>query len=381
MSGRIIPILDTFDDLAEAIAAPNPRRPVQNAVGQFGRRVCDAISARPNLLAPTVLQSPFKAACEPYWAEQGYSPPGQGAPPFAGGQCAGVLYLVRGTYSWTGGVFCSDGSQINDGDSRNLQEVFGNAGFTGPISELSVFAAPPDCRGAGTTIRISFKANGVQQNGLLTGGGGGNRTYQGVTAAPVFVRVDGGSDCGDPESPPAPGPNPAPDPGPIPDGTGPSVDPDGQPVFILPPDLDLPDSIEGAINAGDINFGGSGITPPGPTEPGVPAESDGSIPPDGAGGDGPAVEGEAPPGKELFGLKLSLVEVLPGAREYGDGIYRAAAYIYMGGPDGLAQDLGGGQVEDGQFFFAPVPRLTLWRVRANVGFKWRVTPYYRTPEK
>jgi hypothetical protein len=49
----------------------------------------------------------------------------------------------------------------------------------------------------------------------------------------------------------------------------------------------------------------------------------------------------------------------------------------MGGPEGLDQDYAGSMLSDGQFVFAEQDNLTRWRVAANIGYSWSVTPYYR----
>jgi hypothetical protein len=82
----------------------------------------------------------------------------------------------------------------------------------------------------------------------------------------------------------------------------------------------------------------------------------------------------------LVGLKFRIVQVPPHAREFAPGVYRGAAYIYMGGDDGLDQDYAGSMLRDGQFVFAEKENLTCWRVDANVGFKLVVTPFYREVE-
>jgi hypothetical protein len=83
----------------------------------------------------------------------------------------------------------------------------------------------------------------------------------------------------------------------------------------------------------------------------------------------------------LVGLKVDVLEAPPFAREFAPGIYRGAAYIYMGGDAGLDQDFAGSMLSDGQFVHAEKDNLTCWRVRANTGFRLRVTPYYREVEE
>jgi hypothetical protein len=82
----------------------------------------------------------------------------------------------------------------------------------------------------------------------------------------------------------------------------------------------------------------------------------------------------------LVGLKLDLLAAPSGAKQYVGGAYRGGAYIRMGTPVGLDQDFAGSLLIDGQFVFAEKDFLTKWRVAANPGYNWRVTPYYREVE-
>lgn len=96
-------------------------------------------------------------------------------------------------------------------------------------------------------------------------------------------------------------------------------------------------------------------------------------------GEGGEAEGEAPPGSVLVGLKMGLLDA-PDANEVAPGVYRGGAYIYMGGDGGLDQDFAGSLLTNNQFVTAEKDNLTKWRVSANVGFNWNVTPYYREVE-
>jgi hypothetical protein len=71
----------------------------------------------------------------------------------------------------------------------------------------------------------------------------------------------------------------------------------------------------------------------------------------------------------------------PDGRQLASGVYRGGAYIYMGGEVALDQDFAGALLRDGQFVYAEKDNLTKWRVAANMGFNWNVTPYYRQAEE
>lgn len=366
---RLIPILSNLDDLAESIADPPPNRPFERAVGEFGRDVCDRLSSTPSDFALNPVVGLMQDVCQPYWDNQGYSAPVSAAP-FEGGQCPGSRYTLTGTY---------------------VQSCFGTAGQTftwrsgggvaiGPIRGIKQTEQGWEVDHAGTaTIGVVSNVSNagvarVPRSGVECSQiGSGEATATETPKITAVTPFGGDSDsCGDPDPTLEPGPTPAPDPGPLPPDTGPTEDPTGSPVFILPPSFGFDPTLEVGIDVGEVNFGGGGSdAPPSP-------------PPGDVGTPGTAVEagdtdaeGEAPPGSEIVGLKLNLVSALEGSREYGDGIYRGGAYIYFGTAEGLDQDFGGSQITDGQFFFAEREGLTKWRVSANVGYIWSVVPYYR----
>jgi len=139
-------------------------------------------------------------------------------------------------------------------------------------------------------------------------------------------------------------------------------------IIVRSPELDV--EVEVEVGGSDDGGGGGGGNAPPPGDVGNPGPGEST----GEGGDS---EGEAPEGSVLVGLLLDLIEAPAGAREFEPGVYRAGAYVYMGTPTGLDQDFAGSMLSDGQFIFAEKENLTRWRVRANNGFNWFVTPYYR----
>lgn len=292
-----IPFVSEFDDLAEAIADPNPNRPIQNATGQFGQKVCDAISNNPGLYAPTILQWPLKAVCQPYWDDQGYDAPVVDVP-FTGGQCAGVAYTVTWSITET---LCSSGpvnrpqpnrtvigpiarakTEINPGSNPTVEFRFGTAGSTLPI------------QGSGSYIDPCF----ADVTSALDWG-----TF-------VAVRQDGLPDtCGDPPGDVVPGPNPAPDPGPLPPDTGPSFDIRGNPIFVLPPTLEVSPDFNIDVPIGEINLGsGTGNGPAAPPAPGEESPGEGT----GEGG-GDNDFPEPPDGERWVGCCVTITATPPGA--------------------------------------------------------------------
>lgn len=278
-----IDVLTDFDDLAEAIANPNPDRPFENAVGGFGRAVCDRYSAVPSSFLVDAI-SPWDDLCGPYWDGQGYSPPA-GVPPFQGGQCPGINYGVTIT--------------------RANGNIVGNTLFArGPITELSVAQI------GAFQYRVTLA--GFTSGGAPTSSSTTVNVLSGEGApTAVLRRVDGQPDsCGNPpDGPLQPGPNPAPDPGPLPPGTGPAIDIRGNPVLVLPPNLFVSPTVNVAVDVGEISFGNGGAgggAPGGPVggavQPGVGSGA--------GGGDNPF--GEPPDGERWVGCKVTLTEKAKG---------------------------------------------------------------------
>jgi len=184
-------------------------------------------------------------------------------------------------------------------------------------------------------------------------------------------------DCGNPDPTTEPGIG-------IPDPTGPSF------RFNPSADIDIPIGIEinpdGTI-AVDIGTGPITIDPfpggggggGGEDAPGDVGEPDEEAAQD-ADGDGNA-SGCAGENQTIGGLKIDIVTVPTKANTYSPGIFRGAAYIWMGVEGNLDQDFGGSMLRSGQFFLPEKDNLTCWEVQANIGFKLRVTPYYKTEEE
>ena len=346
------------------LADPAPTNPFGAFQHRAGRAVCDrwARGSRPSILPGR--EAYYRNLCGPYLGSGGPQLPSTG-PYFPGGQCSGVTYRV--TYTYLTGP-CSNPYQTTNGPFT--------LDIVGPISrgrtETPISATVKTVR-----LLINGVAREVFNVGLncsvnpsaLAGGDWG-----------IFrvVRLDGLPDnCGSLPVEFEPGtrnPTPDPRPGPV-----------GGPIGFPFPNVDVTINIDGSVNI-SIGDGGpdSTVNPEGgpPSPPVFPPPGDTGVPgtPEGTGVGGDS-EGEAPAGSVLVGLKLDLVEAPENANVYAPGVYRGAAYIYMGTPTGLDQDFAGSMLSDGQFVYAEKDNLTKWRVKANSGYDWDVTPYYRDVEQ
>jgi len=177
-------------------------------------------------------------------------------------------------------------------------------------------------------------------------------------------------------TPPVPGPDPVgprfrfnPDPS-VDIDIGVDINPDGTvdiDVGTGPINVDLFPSEGGGGDSG----GGGGGSPPGdvgePDEEGA-EDADESGPASGCAGEN----------QVLTGLRVNITRIPASARQFAPGIYRGAGYIYMGVEGNLDQDFGGSMMRDGQLYLPEKDNLTCWEVHANVGYRLRVTPYYKT---
>lgn len=304
--------------------------------------------------------------------------PGDGfvGPPSEGGQCA-VLYNVR-----QAGLFYSSNDPntpipYNDEvagnprlgpitTSRSSGTSQGQPDITINFSSPEFPGGPPVFRGSIVNFRNYPDGNPRNRDGRF-----------------IFTPADGSpDDCGN--QPADYTPQPTLDPAPPFDPKLPN--PFGGPDINI--DIDI--NPDGTINIDLPDFPGNPLDPIDPENP-DPGGGDGppALPPgdqgdpggSGTTGDGGEEEGEAPPGKVLVGLLLELITIPIGAKEFGPGIYRGPAWIYMGGDAGLDQDFAGSCLAETQFVNAETENATKWRVRANIGYDIKVTPYYREVEE
>jgi hypothetical protein len=356
--------INAFDDLADAIANPDPSRPLRNAIGASGRGFCNLVGATPEA-ARTALGPGFglgTLVCKPYWDKNNFSAPVEEAP-YTGGQC-NKLYRIfaQGTADI---LSCSTGAVT--GNRTRARTEFGSP-KTGPIT--AVYLVPGGTTNCGAAnFNIRWEGPNVETNGadnFFSPGVSGSSRMEVTGFTVEVVPVDGVDNCGNPGDDLRPGPNPPPNPPSFPPGEEPGVDPDGQPFFFVPP---VPPVVPGT-DPTDVPpitpppGGGGGGTPPGPAEPGDPDE-------------GVEPEGEAPEGKEIYALVIDFLTVPSYAREIESGLFVSPCRVFLGTDFGLDLDEAGRAMRSGQAVFAETDGLTRWRVSASVGFTVRVTPYYR----
>jgi len=304
----------------------------------------------------------YEKVCRPY-LDSIYPPTGVGIEnPFQGGQCPGVRYLL--TYRGT----LTDPAT----DTGPVQTI-----MRGPLS-LDTSLLPGDvCNDGLTYKRWTLRGADNAATGL----------WAGCTASIEIISVvaldggDGGG-CGNP-APVVREPEPRPDPTPPPFRFNPGPD--------IDVDVDVDVDVDGRIII-DIGTGPITIDPFGPDGGGGgsgggggndPVGGPGSPGDGGDTGEGGDESGQAEDGEELVGVLVEILSAPEGANRFFNNselVYRGAYYVAMGYPGRLGLDMSGGTAETIQFFHAQQRGLTDYRVRANVGFNLRVTPYYRILE-
>jgi len=348
------------NDYPGFIADTAPAPPVYRAAKAMTRQACRAWARGSTPIRGPVADAVYGPLCEPYLDSIGEMP-GDGSlnpPDFQGGQCPARYTVIADRYSLATGAL----SQAN--------QVL-NSNALGPLSLVSGGNDPPP--GGCTTGTFSPGTRMVTGGGdTFTVSGSGCSEFHPQFRNIRVTRNDGlPDDCGSlppTYTPPVtvPGLPPLPPvqldvPGVGPIGVNVEFNPDGT-VTVTLPDLGI------EVTKGDP----SDTRPPGELPPGDQGDPGPAapVPPGGS------QEGEAPDGFVLVGLRISNLVAPDSAPRFAPGVFRGVCYIYMGGSDGLDQDFAGSQVRDGQFIFAERQNLTRWRVAANVGFSFTVTPYY-----
>jgi len=363
----------------EYIRAGEPRGTVGTIGQAVARSYCRQYGANPGA-AKFGNAARIENACRPYLNDLN---PGDGAEigiPFEGGQCA-LNYRAFGNVRYdlfTGSV----GNTVSP-----VRDVTTEFRLGGPIGPVSFTYNTPGTNGNRQWIMNIQTSTGSQVVGSfltpLNTDSVSNARFEGT------FQLSGSQpdNCGNPP-PEVTQPRPRVDP------TGPSFrfNPSGEIDIDLDVDI-LPDgTINVDIGTGPINVdlfppdgdgggggdgdggGGSDEDPPGDvgeedTEGAEDADEDGNA------------SGCAGENQVLGGLQIAILTIPPGARLYAPGIHRGACYIYMGAEDKLDQDFGGSMIRDGQFFLPEKENLTCWEVQANLGYRLRVTPYYKTLEE
>jgi len=329
-------------------------------------------------------QEKYERACRPYLDDT--NPPGGDgvgiAQQFPGGQCEGVIYDIF----YSQAVRTSDafgctafGDPVDNGG-------FPSAAAFGPVSGFSeVLTSITPIFGQDSEQRYRYTANGVER--FLTMGGADVRRFW-AACGPSYrlsafdvVRRDGNADdCGS-IPPDVIQPRPIADPNPPPFRFNPDPFIDVDVNVTVNNDGSITVNVgTGPITVDPFGGGGGGDGGGGGNDPvGGPGVSGGS----GDTGVGGTDEGSAGDGEELVGVLVQVLAAPLDANRFFNNselVYRGAYYVTMGYPGRLGLDMSGGTAEVLQFFHAQQRGLTDYRVRANVGFNLRVTPYYRTIE-
>lgn len=366
-----------FRDRPGFIAGGGTDSPLSNAVRAVSRLNCRRWAAADKSNFSTRVNQGNAELCGPYLNSIGEKPlDGDLNPAFTGGQCSGVGYRVRGTFSYQTPL-CSGSDPIPG--SANLSDfVSGGLILFGPITSARVerYNAGGSCGNNGVRVVVVHSGGTYTQNLFTTTS---TRFFRNLVSAVNMERASGSGSCGDPPPLIRPPSTVVPTLPPPPSVTinlpglpnvevNVNLDASGDLILVFPK-LDVEAKIE--VGAEPAGGGGDGGPPPGDVgSPDTPEDPDEDNESSGCAGDG----------QVLVGLRMELLEAPPKAREFLPGIYRGGAYIYMGTEAGLDQDFAGSQLEDGQFIFAEKDNLTCWKVRGNVGYRWRVTPYYREVE-
>lgn len=354
-------VYDRAADYPGFIASNEERSPIFAAARSIARLNCRVWARSDKSNYSTRANAGNSELCAPYLESLGENPDGSVVGlPFEGGQCPTTRYL----FTWDR---YQAGEYVNSGSFDAVGPLAVQVtGFDGP-------GPAPSCPD-GQSYKVILMTN---RDAPITLNSGCGVTIRNLTVSPLFGGAD---DCGDPPvviQPPATivtGPPVPPNvtvnlPGSGDVEVSVNINADGDPTICIPI-FGVCETIK--VNppsnpGGDGGDGGGGPPPGDVGEPGLPDNT-------GSGGES---GGDAPAGSVLVGLRLDLLTAPSSAKQYAPGVYRAGAYIYMGTPQGLDQDYAGSMLRSSQFVFAERDNLTRWAVRANVGFNWRVTPYYR----
>lgn len=355
-----------FQNRPAFVAGPEPDTGLAKVVQEATRLNCRLWASRDKSQISTRVNQYNGEVCGPYLDSLGELPTdGFVAPPFRGGQCFGDSYNFTFTATDLQGNRASSQRNTNGRLVGVGQETLPGGNVRGGYFRQLTPQSPVEF------IPLQIGNPGTDTNPVISN----------------VVRVSGlPDDCGDPPTEVQPPATVTPVTPIVPTitvnlpGVGPvtinvDLDPEGYPV-ICAPDVGTCITINPEIG---IGIGGPDGGPGGPGE-GPPKPPPGDVGTPGSGetaGPGGDAEGEAPPGSEIVGLRLTLTVIPEGARSFAPGVYRGPAYIYMGTPAGLDQDYAGSMLAETQFVFAEREGLTNWRVKSNDEFVIFVVPYYR----
>lgn len=375
-------------DFGDFVESDAPRTPFGNAIRTTNRWACRVWSRSLKDSFPESANAFNQSICGGYLESISELPTdGSLDSPFSGGQCAGVNYTVTARVTAI--------SPYEPLTVENTITVTREGPITGvegqSLATQSICTPPGGASNSGRTNVRAIRQRLIVRSGTLltispevgSVDGWGPATCI-LTADVVFpadvtttevlsiVRTDGLPDnCGNfPPTYTPPGipggllplaPTVSVD---IP-GVGPvdvsvSFDDDGNPVVCIPA-LDICATVD--LPTGD---NADGLGPGDIGEPATPVDT-------GAGG---VAEGEAPPGMVIGALKINILSSPGNAKQFAPGVFRGAAYIYLGTSDGLDQDFAGSMLTDGQLILPEKDNLTKWKVFSNFGYNLRVTPFY-----
>lgn len=371
--------LDVFTDRPGFVASNDPVNPLSAAVRAVTRLNCRRWAAADKSGFSSRVNAYNSTVCTPYLDSIGETPnEGSAGPPFTGGQCNLVyIFEISGHNTTTGVAFTQKGKSwgpIRGASSR----------VEGGINRFYVTSGGNPIESA-----LCSGSNGSPGPVQSRQFGGSRNSAQIVTGISIVQVCSGTDTCGNPPPEIRPPSNPVPPPSVPPGvtvsipGIGPitvnvDLDPDGDPVFRIP-SIGVDIGVELGGGSDPVSGPGTGPPPGDVGSPGTPVETGpGGSGPDGSTGPGAGeAEGVAPEGSELVGLRMELLAEPPSRTKYTDMVRRGAVYVYMGVPGLLDHDPAGAMITDDQFIFAEREGLTAWRVRANKGYSFRTTPYYR----
>lgn len=363
-AGDIIDVVSDIGELADSAGKVARDTP---GIAAAARGFCRVMAGTPGGRLLQALD--VGNICSPFWAEDGIGPPGEGPPPFSGGQCPGVLYQL--------GVNYTEG-----GEGRSVTR---STNLPGPVSgyrfDLQVIPNPPFS--PVYSLRVGNDQGLAQDPGL--GDSPEGVLFSRVTSNVLeegdffFFRADGQPDlCGDPPPTFLPSPDW--------DGSGvgdPQVvpGPDGKDYQITVGPFDLSPSGELSIPVDvggvEINLGNGGGPSSSPSQSGP--EIDG-----GGGGELPIPP--APEGQRCVavifrfaGFPSVMGRVVGGSENVRYYEVFGNADVYVESDGGGGEWIGNKDLQSGQVVIGvPATGLGITRARANlkVGITYTATPVY-----
>lgn len=332
-----------LDELSGLIANPPADRPVAAAIGNTGRKVCDAYAnvelAAPLLFGPT--STAIDLVCKPYFDGEGFDGP-QNETPFQGGQCAAPYRLIVG--AWTATIQNCPQPQFMV--NQNFAQAVQASNLAGPITGIELIKDLNNACGP-RRFRVMVTTATGPQTFLITQTGSVDDFIASGSPSFSLERQDGPDNCGNPPGELVPGQNPPPSPGPFPQGQEPGVDPTGQPFFFIP-DIEIPgfdplplddEPLGGAPGGGAATpAGGDGL----PGDPDAIGDEAGEVT---GGEDGEEIDfGEPPEGRIWIGCIIETSSIAAVGNIAGTGpqstvwpTVRANAALIYGSRKGTSQ--------------------------------------------